>query len=209
MYAEMYACSEGSALLCIHLLHVFGMDIVEIASRSAALKVWLYTGLKKEQLDAVVDFLSVYNSPLWVWKIIVLCLSPVSRGAPPFSSTRSSNNCIPTEQKRLPYGTRPFLIVKGVASQTSFTQLYFLNQDVFQKSTHRLYIKVYCSQHIHTCCLIISCKSTLISCRVVIVDNNFSYCEDLKTMIISVKNIPAVAHIDVSNLYADVTIRHL
>ena len=62
-----------------YLLHVFGMDIGEIVSRSAA-KLG-YT-LKKEQLDAVVGFLGVYNSPHWVWKITVLCLSPVSRGAP-------------------------------------------------------------------------------------------------------------------------------
>ena len=34
---------------------------------------------KKEQLDAVVDFLGVYISPRWVWKNIVLCLSPISR----------------------------------------------------------------------------------------------------------------------------------
>ena len=87
------------------------MDIGEIASRSAA-KLG-YT-LKKEQLDAVVGFLGVYIFPHWVWKITVLCLYPVSRGAPPFSSTRSSNNCIPTEQKRLPYGTRPFLLLRRV-----------------------------------------------------------------------------------------------
>ena len=42
---------------------VRGMDIAEIASRSAA-KLG-YT-LKKEQLDAVVGFLSVHNSPHWV-----------------------------------------------------------------------------------------------------------------------------------------------
>ena len=52
------------------------MDVSEIASHSAA--ELAYT-LKKEQLDAVVGFLSVYNSPHWVWKITVLCLSPVSR----------------------------------------------------------------------------------------------------------------------------------
>ena len=52
------------------------MDIGEIASRSA---VKLDYTLKKEQLDAVVGFLSIYNSPHWVWIITVLCLSPVSR----------------------------------------------------------------------------------------------------------------------------------
>ena len=87
------------------------MDIGEIVSRLAAK---LGCTLKKEQPDAVVGFLSVYNSPHWVWKITVLCLSPVSRGAPPFSSTRSSNNCILTEQKCLPYGTKPFLLLRRV-----------------------------------------------------------------------------------------------
>ena len=52
------------------------MDVGEIASRSAAKLA--YT-LKKEQLDAVVGFLSVYNSSNWVWKVTVLCLSHVSR----------------------------------------------------------------------------------------------------------------------------------
>ena len=52
------------------------MDVGEIASRSAAKLA--YT-LKKEQLDAVVDFLGVYISPRWVWKNTVLCLSTVSR----------------------------------------------------------------------------------------------------------------------------------
>ena len=33
--------------------------------------------LKKEQLDAVVGFLSVYISSHWVWKITVLCLSHI------------------------------------------------------------------------------------------------------------------------------------
>ena len=46
------------------------------ASRSAAKLA--YT-LKKEQLDAVVGFFGVYISPHWVWKITVICLSPVSR----------------------------------------------------------------------------------------------------------------------------------
>ena len=36
----------------------------------------LYT--EKEQLDAVVGFLGVHISPHWVWKITVLCLSPIS-----------------------------------------------------------------------------------------------------------------------------------
>ena len=52
------------------------MDVGKIASRSAAKLA--YT-LKKEQLDAVVGFLGVYISSHWVWKITVLCLSPVSR----------------------------------------------------------------------------------------------------------------------------------
>ena len=59
-----------------YLLHVFGMDVGEIASLSA---VKLGYTLKKEQLDAVVGFLSIYNSPHWAWIITVLCLSPVSR----------------------------------------------------------------------------------------------------------------------------------
>ena len=52
------------------------MDVGEIASSSAAKLA--YT-LKKEKLDAVVGFLGVYVSLHWVWKITVLCLSPVSR----------------------------------------------------------------------------------------------------------------------------------
>ena len=60
------------------------MDVGEIASHLAA-KLG-YT-LNKKQLDVVVGFLSVYNSPQWAWKNTVLCLSPVSCGNPPFSST--------------------------------------------------------------------------------------------------------------------------
>ena len=74
------------------------MDIDKIASRSAA-KLG-YT-LKNEQLDVVFGFLSVYNSPHWVWKITVLCLSPVSREAPPevviiaFQQNKNANRMAP------------------------------------------------------------------------------------------------------------------
>ena len=66
----MYLTYTNQIIYCIACLEWMS------ASRSAAKLA--YT-LKKEQLDAVVGFLGVYISPHWVWKITVLCLSPISR----------------------------------------------------------------------------------------------------------------------------------